>query len=241
MLTVAPTSSQYKQHGALLVALMIGVMVGLVVLIGGLNFYLIVIRNYAGMVHDARLAREISGTLTFIADELRRTGYHALITLQNPFTEISTDLAIQENGNCILYTYDRNENGLVDPQEFFGFRLRNERIETRVSGITTLDCEDGNWSAITDSRITRMTDLIFEEGTYSCLNTHTGTQWESRCDDSTASGYEVPSEDDPLNEIRRVSVYIAGTLANDNYLNWQQYQQTIQLRNHRLIIAAEPE
>lgn len=234
-------SAILAQRGATLVSLMIGVLVGLIVVFGGLNFYLIVIRAHTGMLNDARLTRELSDTMTVIADELRRAGYNATITALNPFTTTMTDLTILENGSCILYTYDRNENGSVGQNEFYGFRMRDQRIETRTSGSSSQNCNEGDWLAITDSRVTRMTELYFHESAYTCVNTNSGRQWESRCDDKTASGYEPPSKGDPLSEIRRISVLISGSLTNDNFLTWQQYQQTVQPRNHRMILATGQE
>lgn len=229
---------------ASMVEMIVGVVVGLIVIMGGLSYYLVIVRSNALLVHDARLAHELSGTLRFVADELRRAGYQPIRSKENalndtdtgsPFMAVDARLTILEGGNCILYTYDRNENDKVDPHEFFGFRLRDFQIETRISGGTTLDCNDGHWNTLTDARITLINELVFEDRQFTCLNSRTGAMWKSHCDDVTANGYGLPASDDALNETRQVRVSVAGSLANDNFLTWQAYQQTVQLRNHRYL------
>lgn len=63
--------------------------------------------------------------------------------------------------SCILYSYDLDEDGVqnVDQFELFGLRLNDGAVEMRTAG-SDHACDTGTWADITDSSIV-VTDLTF--------------------------------------------------------------------------------
>src|SRR5690606_4366763 len=77
-------------------------------------------------------------------------------------TPVLNDMGrVEVNGNCILYSYDIDEDGGKGTGEFesFGFRLNDGAIEMRTAGDGHA-CDTGTWQDVTDSSVT-ITDLTF--------------------------------------------------------------------------------
>jgi len=134
-----------------------------------------------------------------MVNDLRRSAYwggavisgSSTFLLENPFNAITTKLNIRTlaapttdptpngTGDCILYSYDADGNGVnEDPNnlgfdsagnaitvvastEYYGFKLDREAIWIRFSGTNTTSCSDGNWERITDEDTISVTHLEF--------------------------------------------------------------------------------
>lgn len=104
--------------------------------------------------HKLALMEEVTLLKQAVSTELRRAGYVHL-----PLTEyMSAPEALQvfgtvhidahpgeANQSCILFSYDKNQNGRQDaslPAEKLGFRLKNKAIEYRIAG---RHCRQSGW------------------------------------------------------------------------------------------------
>ena len=128
-------------HGVLLVELMIGIAIGLLIAAAAVTFV-------AGHLHDnLRTAADI------VARDLRRAGYWAAsfdgvalaggaATARNPYAALAPSGAASDSVS-FGYSRDVSENGVVDSNEQFGFRLRNGALEIQLGA--------GNWQALTDT------------------------------------------------------------------------------------------
>lgn len=77
-------------------------------------------------------------------------------TVLNPYT-----LVFPTNGtatDCVLLTYDRDDDNTIDANEQIGYRLQNGKIQMYQSG--TFACDSGTWEDVSDTTTT-ITNLQF--------------------------------------------------------------------------------
>lgn len=168
---------QTRQAGFSLVELMVSVLLGLVVVGAAVAVYLSMVFSSTGTVRSARLNYDMGSLMLFMTNDLRRAGYWGGVVaganpLLNPFTSEDEDVQIITNwdglglGNdCIVYSYDSDDDGLLQDGERFGFRLNNDgSLGIRLDGTVLDDCNNGTWEIITvqdDSEVVQITDLQF--------------------------------------------------------------------------------
>ncbi|MCF6764884.1 prepilin-type N-terminal cleavage/methylation domain-containing protein [Thiotrichales bacterium 19S3-7] len=102
---------------------------------------------------------------TSLMNNLRRAGYWALANDNigkgintNPFMQKDTDIYVNQDKTCLLYTYDIDQNGKITPMgskpsdERFGFRLKNGYLQVRPKSLATFSCSDEmkKWINLTD-------------------------------------------------------------------------------------------
>lgn len=166
-----------RQRGFSLVELMVSVLLGLVVVGAAVAVYLSMVFSSTGTVRSARLNYDMGSLMLFMTNDLRRAGYWGGVVaganpLLNPFTSEDEDVQIITNwdglglGNdCIVYSYDSDDDGLLQDGERFGFRLNNDgSLGIRLDGTVLDDCNNGTWEIITvqdDSEVVQITDLQF--------------------------------------------------------------------------------
>ena len=231
--------NHFGQAGATLIELMVGMVVGLIVIAGVINIFLVTGTNSSDIMLSARLSNEMSSSISVMIDEIRRAGFWGTASagdINNPFTQSTTDLQILDSGNCILYTYDRDQDGTVDAEEYFGFKMASGAIQMRMTGTTTSDCTNGTWEAISDSDITTITGLTFSTTGYECVNSSTDDNWSSTCDDAGHADYVAPTTGDVMIEIRQVDITLVGALASDTFVA-KEYQESVRVRNDRFYEA----
>jgi len=168
-----------QQAGVTLVELMIGLLVGLIVIAAGTNIFTTSIRGQTDNINLTRLNQDMRAMMDIMVRDIRRAGFVTsdpttnLTSLRNnPFFDgISTDIAIHDGGDCIVYAYNRdddaNNDGVtdetpsaVDSNERLGFRLNDSRLGMRLSGATNENCNDGSWQNITEPEV-QITELTF--------------------------------------------------------------------------------
>jgi len=172
-----------RQGGVSLIELMIGITVGLIILAGVVT--VVAKTTFSGLenVRAVQLNQQIRGTMDLIRRDLQRAGYveawtpgSATVTTStldmdaiNTFGTVTLTGTCTTTGGvttctCILYSYDRNADGVKGDSgagfELYGFRLNNGAIETRRSG-TTHNCTSGQWWDLTDASV-NVTALGFE-------------------------------------------------------------------------------
>lgn len=181
--------------------------------------------------------------MNLIVNDLRRSGYWGRAILGadsrlNPFMSDDTNIQIP-TGSCILYTYDANENGAVDENEYFGFKLLDNQIMIRQGGSTTndADCdhEDDRWEGFTDGDQVSILSLQFSftpitglSGTSRCLNITT-----NESSDTNATACTGAASGANIGEKRIVNIRMTGTLSADpDYTT--TLLESVLLKNNRL-------
>ena len=163
-----------KQSGFNLIELMVGLVVGLVVLGAALTAFLLILTTQKENNQIVRLNQDMRAIADLMVRDIRRAGFltdnfdnpesTAEYLLDNIFFKEasgadltvvnmgSSTTSINGSGNCIMYSYNRdNDYGTngpeLDSNEHFGFKIANNAIWVRVSGTTNsdVDCEDGGW------------------------------------------------------------------------------------------------
>lgn len=234
-----------KQHGFSLTELMIGSAVGLLVIAGAAQLYLLNLRATSDNLRISRLNQELRATLDLLHNDLRRAGYWALEPdsgdpADNPFQSAGNRVRLghvtgEADDSCILYSYDLNSDQLVGVGaagtpglattavnlEQFGFRLRDGVIQMRNGG-SSFDCTTGSWQAITDpdTEITTLQFTLME----TCSNLLDTTQ-------TCLSG-------EPALLARRIGIAIDGRSRSDNAVS-QQLTSTVTIAND-ILLAAYP-
>ncbi|MDG1733514.1 MAG: hypothetical protein P8H39_11115 [Thalassotalea sp.] len=192
-----------------------------------------------------------------MTNDARRAGYWANtadLASENPFQQLelsaltvvnssSSNTKIDENstvdGECLLYSYDLNEDGNLDlGDEFFGFRLNSGVIEMRVpSSIVDGDnCNDGSWEELSDSDLYVVETLAFNRQNSACVNTSEpdgdDEDDENGIDnDAERDCYDVPPEAlDITVETREIKITISAYLVNDTEVN-HTVSESVRVRN----------
>jgi hypothetical protein len=101
-------------------------------------------------------------------NDIRRAGYTGGV-----FSFVTDEGLNIVSNSCVLYAYDSNENGALDVDEKFGFKLVNSRVEMRTScttGSCATDCGTGTWAPLTDSSMIEITGLVFDSEDSKCLS-----------------------------------------------------------------------
>lgn len=234
-----------KERGFSLTELMIGSAVGLLVIAGAMQLYLLNLRATTDNLRLSRLNQELRATLDLLHNDLRRAGYWSFTPgldnpADNPFQNADNRLRLgrapgESEDSCILYSYDANADGQVGvgaagtPSlttatvnlEQFGFRLRNGQVQMRNGG-SIFDCRSGSWQNVSDPD-TEITALQFTL-TEACSNLLDG---DSAC-----------AADDPALVQRRVAIVLHARSRSDNTVS-HQLTSTVAIAND-LLLAAHP-
>ncbi len=250
-----------KQAGFTLIEIMIALLIGLIIVGATISIYIATVGSSTSTINSARLNHDLESVMTLMLNDIRRSGYWGGATVDadsrnNPFTsETTNETNIQirnlaapttalTTGNCILYAYDANSNGVVDANEYYGFRLNGNTISMRLSGSANdpADCTDGNWQEFIDGNKLTITTLQFSflpvaaaspfpalPATSRCLNVTTGISTDT---DPTACSGAVSGNN--LAEKRVVNIQISGTLTSDSTVT-KTLSGTVEVRNSRLL------
>ena len=145
--------SRRRSRGLSIVELMVGTAVGLVIVAAATTVVTQHARENRAVAIEARLVQDLRTAADIISRDLRRAGYWGASAsgvrgddgspvLANPYALVMPESAASD-GVRLSFSRDSGENGIVDGNERFGFRLRNGAIELQLG--------DGNWQALTDS------------------------------------------------------------------------------------------
>ncbi len=154
-------------RGMSLVELLVGMAVGLIVVAAGSSVVLDNVRENRALDLEMRLMQDLRTAADIVSRDLRRAGYWAgsasgvrsddgSRVAPNPYAAIAPDRAASD-GARVRFSRDAIENGLVDGNEQFGFRLHNGALELQLG--------DGNWQALTDATLLSITRFTIEPHT----------------------------------------------------------------------------
>ncbi len=227
-----------KQTGFTLIEIMIALVLGLIVLSATIGIYVSTVKGSTDTINSARLNHDLESVMSLMVNDLRRAGYWGgaiagADSAANPFVSETTNvtniqlrnlaapttaLAAGATGNCILYTYDADGDGVVDANEYYGFRLNGSTINMRLTGTTAApaSCTNGDWEEnIAGDQIT-ITALTFSTSTapatYKCLNVTTAISYNTPCAEVTAANLATGAK---ASESRQLTIVLTGRLAND--------------------------
>lgn len=170
MLSLSPAPSARKpQHGLSLVELMVGMAIGLFIVAAGVLGVTTSLQENRQLLLEARLQQDLRATMDLITRDVRRAGYwgtpasgiptpaaaatanpHAAITAGTPPTRPTIVLSTAPATNTattaadsLTYRWDADEDGTLDSNETYAFRLSDGKIQLSIGG--------GTWQDVTDS------------------------------------------------------------------------------------------
>lgn len=228
--------------GFTIVELLVGLVVGLLVVMAAGAIYVTSVQAKAESLRGARLNQEVRGLLAGMAPDIRRAGYWGAAVsggsaaalasssgASHPFMGASSNLAIHDDGQCVLFSYDadRSGDGAVPASEVFGYRLAPaggavEMLTPGTLSATNAGCEAGDWSPLTTADTAVIEALGFSTVGSQCINTTRASSWTViapayRGPPCTAAAgevavstgaYAVPVALDLLAEVRRVTITV---------------------------------
>jgi len=140
-------------RGVTIVELLVGIAIGLLIIAAGIVFLTANMRDQRSLLLESRLMHDLRTAADLITRDLRRAGYWgasadgiwvpgSTSVSANPYDAVAPSGAASD-GVGFRYSRDATENGSVDSNEQFGFRLRNGALEMQIGA--------GNWQALTDT------------------------------------------------------------------------------------------
>lgn len=143
----------HAQRGLSIVELLVGVVIALFIVAAGATLLSSHLRENRALLLEARLMQDLRTAADLVARDLRRAGYWGAAidgvwsagasgVAANPYAALAPAAAASDAAS-FRYSRDANENGVVDSNEQFGFRLRNGAIEMQLGA--------NNWQALTDA------------------------------------------------------------------------------------------
>lgn len=248
-----------NNKGFTLVELLIGMVIGLTVLAGATYVYVTIVSSSASTLKASKLNTQVMSMMSIMVNDIRRAGYWSTFTetpSSNPFSQINNTavtvldsmasdtpitLGTNADGQCITFSYDQNENGVLDTDlEHFGYRLNAGNIEIRTAGAVSDgdSCASGTWSALSDDELYTITRLSFNSQDSACVNTrepdglnNDGVGAED--DDEERDCYlQVPTagSGDTTVETRDIQITISASLKNDPDVT-TSITQSVRVRN----------
>ncbi|MBQ0841247.1 MAG: prepilin-type N-terminal cleavage/methylation domain-containing protein [Gammaproteobacteria bacterium] len=151
-----------KQAGLTLIEMMIALVLGLFVVGVIITVFSTNVRSSTESIKMIRLNQELRGVMTFMSDELKRSGYSSDPNVGDFMQDFNV------SATCIRYSYDENGDDIRDANERFGFKLESNTVKWTTSGgdpntpPTAPDCGTGTWTDITDPNLASIATLNFD-------------------------------------------------------------------------------
>lgn len=161
--------------GLTLIELLIAMALNLVLLLALTSMFSSTVGHYNTVNKSDLLSQQLQSAMQMMANDIRRAGYWVNSSNDigtgansNPFMTASTDITVNANNNCVLFTYDYSKNGTLptiasgSDDERYGFRLLNNAIQARPPGASYSCSASANaWENITNTNIITISSLIF--------------------------------------------------------------------------------
>jgi prepilin peptidase dependent protein B len=249
-----------SQGGFTITELMITVGLSMSVISSVLIGYLATYSSSMDTLAASKLNQDMSALMNLMVNEMRRAGYSGVVPdppTANAFaTNGTTALTVFNNvtsntqqsgtgsGSCVVYSYDMDEDGVVDAVELGGFRLSATGIvQMRTSGDTATpntcaSTTNNVWSDLTDLDFLTVTALTFNLANSNCLNTREPDLTNNDGDASTDEADEyncytsVPTvgSGNITVETREITITLTANLTNDTFVRMTQ-SQNVRVRN----------
>jgi type IV pilus assembly protein PilW len=221
-----------KVRGLGLVEILVALAIGLFLVAAAASFFVGQLSDHRRRLLDVRVTQELRAATALIERDLRRAGYwgaaetslwhagQASVPALNPYAAIHPSL---DDSDLLGYSYcrDASDNGAVDGNERFGFRINaNTRaLEMRLAGTALIPADGDTWQPVTDPALVRVTRFI--------LHTETRTlDLGARCTAACPAG---ASGCPPTQSVRLVTVVLEGRATTDASLQ-RALRSTLRLR-----------
>lgn len=216
--------SRYKQLGFSILEVIVALAISAIIAAAILTLFSQTLTSSAHVVQTGKLDGELNSLMDLIVHDIQRAGYwaNAQTSNTNPFTSGTDDITVNGAGNCVTFTYDRNNDGVVaaiasgTDDEHYGFRLSGNVIQYRPPG-AAFDCAtaSGNWQNVTDSNVLTITAF-------------TVTKTNVAVDiDGTDAGTDTTN-------FRTITLTITGYLTNDSSVT-KTITRTIKVDNNKYV------
>ena len=132
-----------QQTGITFIELVISLAIALFVISGIIALFTTSVIHNRKTIEFAHLNKVLIMALNTLSKDIHRAGYwgQADTSNSNPFMVTgSTDITINAANNCILFTYDTDNNGSLPSisssidDERYGYRLQSSAIQSRPAG-----------------------------------------------------------------------------------------------------------
>lgn len=191
-----------NSSGFSLTEMMVALLIGSLLVGSSITILSSTSRHNHQTVSAIRLNQDLQGILEIISNDLRRAGYWSLAandiesdSNNNPYMTTATDLKI--NNNCVLFSYDANNDGTLanlnsSNDERYGYRLRNNSVQARPSsGEFNCNSTSNDWESITDPASIVITQLNFTLSNVAVPTTNGSGTINIRNVDIAISGYHA--------------------------------------------------
>ena len=217
-------------RGLSIVELLVGTAVGLVIVAAATTVVTRHARENRALAIETRLMQDLRTAADIIARDLRRAGYWGAsasgvrsddgsAVLANPYALVTPEAAASDAVR-LAFSRDASENGSLDGNERFGFRLRHGAIELQLG--------DGNWQALTDAATLTVTRFEVEPRTEE-------TSLERFCAEPCAPGSATCP---PRQQVRSFAVAIEARAVADAAVQ-RRVQAGARLRNGSVVGGCE--
>lgn len=277
MLIVRPLP--HVQKGLSLIEMMVSVAAGLIVVAGVTSVYLSTVTSSSDTLKQSKLNQEMAALMNVMNSDLRRAGIWGNMAANtsnfdnpqnNPFAQSNdtaldifsgttkilprnmvTNAATYPGGDCILYSYDTDQNGIVDNSDLLGFR----RVVTDGTGVVQMrtasataaahnSCGDANntWTDVTDSGTINVTALNFTLASSACINVNEpdGSDSPNDADGTIDNATEMDcytttaASGNVTTETRQIDIILSAQLLNDSAVR-SRMNQSVRVRNDLVI------
>jgi type IV pilus assembly protein PilW len=153
-----------KQKGLTLIELMIAMVIGLLIVGTVITIFITNVRSNRDNVAMIKLNQELRGAMTFISDELKRSGYndglYEAYLAELEINDADTPPDYISDDDCIRYAYQApsvSAASVVPPTSIYGFRFDTGAKEIKWGANATDACNFGE--SITDKNLVEITNF----------------------------------------------------------------------------------
>jgi type IV pilus assembly protein PilW len=164
-----------RQKGLTLIELMIAMLLSILVTGMIISMFTSSIGGHAQAIRTMRLNQDMRIAMDMMVRDIRRAGYWSGTNVaSNPHaTALSGSLPIgifdfgAGTDNCVLVSYDEDEDAVTTSEEFFGFRLNGTELEslaTTSAAVSNPNCAsvfNNNWQDLLDTNTVQVNGLTF--------------------------------------------------------------------------------
>ncbi len=164
----SPLPSQ-NQSGATLIELLVSIAVAGILMLSGSALMIYMFKKHGDQLKSGHLHSELYPAIGIVNSRIAQAGYWASAYNgepynysgpgpNNPFTANGWDLQVGDSNQCLLFSFDRNRDGVASSDEQIGYRLNSGVLE---EGREATTCAAGQWAALTDSTVVNISSLQF--------------------------------------------------------------------------------
>ena len=217
-----------SQRGLSIVELLVGTVIALFIAAAGATLLVGHLRENRALLLEARLMQDLRTAADLVSRDLRRAGHWgaaadgvwvagAASVAVNPYAAVAPAAAASDAAS-FRYSRDAHENGVVDSNEQFGFRLRNGAIDIQLGA--------GNWQSLTDAGTLTITQ-------FSVTPTVQALSLDSFCATPCPPGAGACP---PRQQVRSFTLVIGGRRAGDSSVT-RSVRSAVRLRNDAVVGA----